>query len=372
MNSLFSKNLLAAAVVVLIFSVPRTALGQHNKIELTIKVPYKSKSYIGRPVAWDGQEMMLLRRDGKISVLPVKSAKDYTEVKRGFDPYSSETLRVRLQQEFGSKYQVSITRNFVVVHPIGDFNVWAMPFQELYARFHAYFSSRGFSLDEPDFPLVAVVLRTRNEFDRFLKSYHEYDDEILGYYSPRSNRIITYDQTGGRSSDKDWFFNAETMVHEAAHQTAFNTGVHSRFGPVIRWASEGLAMLFEAPGVNNSMFYTKQPDRINRDRLIMLKKYYRQGKVKGKMAKLIMSNDLFRTDPHLAYAISWGMTFYLSEKMPSAYHNYLRNDGQRTEFADYTSTERSADFAAAFGTDYRGLESQMERFFNNLPVPRAR
>ena len=364
-----TKRLALGCFFLVLLTLPALAIGQQNKIDMTIKIPYKSKSYFGRPLAWDGREMMLLRRDGKISVLPVKSERDYSRVKTGFDPYSPEDIRVRLQKEFGSKYQVSITQNFVVVHPPGDFNVWAMPFQLLFSRFDAYFSTRGFQLDEPEFPLVAVVLRTRNEFDRFLRSYHDYDRNILGYYSPRSNRVITYDQTGGRSNDKDWFFNTDTIIHEATHQTAFNTGVHSRFGPAVRWASEGLAMLFEARGVNNSMYYSKLSDRVNRDRLAQLKSYYKQGKVKGKMAKLVTSNDLFRNEPHVAYAVSWGMTFFFSEKMPSQYHRYLRNDSQRTDFSQYSKKQRAADFASAFGSEVAGLEAQMERFFADLRIP---
>lgn len=369
MKSLLNISYVCLAIIVFSLVLPLETLGQQNKLEMTVKVPYKSKSYIGRPLVWDGKEMMLLRRDGKISVLPVKSDQDYTKIKDRFDPYSSSSLRARLQKEFGSKYQVSMTQNFVVVHPPGSFNTWAMPFQELYSRFHAYFSTRGFSLEKPEFPLVAVVLRTRSEFDRFLKSYHEYDRDILGYYSPTSNRIITYDQSGGRSSSKDWFFNADTIIHEATHQTAFNTGVHSRFGPVVRWVSEGLAMMFEAPGVNNSMFYTRQNDRINRDRLISLKSYYNKDKVKGALSKLVLSNEMFRTDPHLAYAVSWGMTFYLSEKMPAAYQSYLRKDGKRTDFANYTSKQRAADFVSAFGRDMAGLEARMKRFYEGLKVP---
>ncbi|MFN9752880.1 MAG: DUF1570 domain-containing protein [Planctomycetota bacterium] len=29
------------------------------------------------------------------------------------------------------------------------------------------------------------------------------------------------------------------MVHEATHQIAFNTGIHSRFAPMPRWFTEG-------------------------------------------------------------------------------------------------------------------------------------
>ena len=87
--------------VLTIFSFPASGFGQQNKIDLTVKVPYRNKSYVGRPLAWDGEDMMLLRRDGKISILPVESEEDYTQVKAGFDPYSPSDLRVLLQKEFG-------------------------------------------------------------------------------------------------------------------------------------------------------------------------------------------------------------------------------------------------------------------------------
>lgn len=336
---------------------------------LTVKVPYKSRSYVGKPLAWDGRDMMLLRRDGKISVLPVKSDKGYKTVRTGFDPYSASELRTQLQKEFGRKYQVSVTNNFVVVHPHGDYLVWAMPFQELYSRFRAYFSSRGLRLEEPEFPMVAVVLRTRGEFDRMLKSYHDYDPQVLGYYNPRSNRIITYNQEKSQTRSKDWFFNTTTIVHEATHQTAFNTGIHSRYAPVPRWASEGLAMLFEAKGINNSMFYAKLKDRINRERLISLRYYYERAKVKGKLTSLIVGDELFRTDPQLAYAMSWGLTFYLSEKMPSEYLEFLRRDGNRSNFEEFTRKQRAQAFARAFGKDFKGHEAKMKRFIMSLKMP---
>jgi hypothetical protein len=133
--------------------------------------------------------------------------------------------------------------------------------------------------------------------------------------------------------------------------------------------SEGLAMLFEAPGVNNSMYYTRQSDRINRPRLMALKHYYDRGSVQGKMSKLILDDDLFRTDPQLAYAMAWGMTFFLSETKPDAYRDFLRDDGQRSDFSDYSSKHRARDFAAAFGSDLPGLEARMKRFFERLKVP---
>jgi len=370
MNSSLNRRLiicrkLTCILVILAWmdSLSKTASAQSDAM---IKVPYRNHEYVGKPLAWDGKELMLLRRDGKINFLPVKSEQDYQPIRSNFKPYSAEFLREKLQQEFGSKYQVSITRSFVVVHPTGDYQTWAMPFEQLYARFTAYFSSRQFPLKEPEFPMVAVVLRTRGEFDRFLHAYHSYDAKILGYYNPISNRIITYDQSGGATKSPNWLFNTSTIIHEATHQTAFNTGLHSRYAPVPRWISEGLAMLFEAPGVNNSMEYTRLEDRINQERLDQLKQLYQRNQVAGTLAELITDDNLFRTDPSRAYAVSWGVTFYLSEKMPQEYYRFLAVDAARKDFSGYSDRERTAAFATAFGAKLPELEARMKQFIGEL------
>ena len=348
-----------------------SATAQKSQPNITIKVAKKKKVYVGKPVSWDGKKLLMLRRDGRLSFVPLESEKGYSKISDGFRPYTAAELKSRLRKEFGSKYQVSATQNFVVVHPHGDYDVWALPFQRLYERFKLYFSSRGFQLQQPKFPMVAVVLKSRADFDRFLRKYHEYDSRILGYYSRISNRIITYDQSEGKGTTRSsgWFFNADTIIHEATHQTAFNTGVHSRYGTTPRWITEGLAMMFEARGVNDSMRYHRQSDRINRDRLISLKRYLSKKKLEGTLAQIVVRDDIFRSDPEKAYAVSWGLTFFLSEKMPQKYQKFLRSDAQRSDFQTFPSKARANAFAKAFGSDFKGLEKQMIRFFEGLKVP---
>lgn len=335
--------------------------------EMMVRVPYNGKSYIGQPLAWDGKEMMLLRRDGKMSMLPVKSSKELEKVSDAFEPYSFDKLNQRLRREFGSKYQVTATENFLVVHPPGNADIWAQPFQDLYWRFEVYFASRGMKIENPEFPMVAVVLRTRAEFDRFLNDYQKYDARMLGYYSVTSNRIITYDQSkGSKGRGKAWGANNSTLIHEATHQTAYNTGVHSRRSAQVRWVCEGLAMMFEAKGVNDSAHYSKQSDRIHYGRLRALQRFYRDRKMQGVMSELLVSDDLFRSDIELAYAYSWGMTFFFSEKMPTEYRQFLQRDGAREDFAKHSGKDRVTEFAGAFGSDIAGIESRMKRFIMSL------
>ena len=63
------------------------------------------------------------------------------------------------------------------------------------------------------------------------------------------------------------------------------------------------------------------------------------------------------------------MSFYLSEKMPSQYHRFLINDGNRSDFMAHSKQQRAVEFAGAFGSDTAGLEAQMKRFFVDLKMP---
>jgi len=327
-----------------------------------IKVPYKSKGYVGQPLAWDGKEVVLLRRDGRITRLPATSLKDMDVVKDEFEPYERDEMIANLRAEFGAKYQVSPTQNFIVVHPPGSPKKWAQPFQDLYYRFGLFFKSRGVELTEPQTPLVAIVLRTRREYDRFIKDYQPGMEYSAGYYSSRSNRIITYDH----SDHGDWLNSNDTIVHEATHQTAYNTGIHRRYASAPRWATEGLAQLFEAKGINNSSYYGQLAHRINKQSLRDLMELYRKDKVAGSLQQLVQSDSLFRTDINKAYAVSWGASLFLSENYPKKYVAYLAHDGARKPFRTYSRTERAKDFAKFFGTNFTNLDARMKTFFAKL------
>jgi len=84
------------------------------------------------------------------------------------------------------------------------------------------------------------------------------------------------------------------------------------------------------------------------------------------LLKMVLKDDIFVHEPNLSYALSWGVTFYLSEKMPQKYHAFLRRDSQRTDFETYSPKQRLKDFVAVFGSDFKGMEAKMKRFIESL------
>ena len=190
---------------------------------------------------------------------------------------------------------------------------------------------------------------------------------VVGYYAHSSNRLITY-QTDYAWLDAaaNWKATADTIVHEAVHQTASNCGVHSRVFATPVWVAEGLATTFEADGINNYFEHPDFNDRINWGRLQSLRKLYESGRADGRISSLVISDSLFKSDPDTAYALSWALTFYLSQQQPRNYVAYLEAMQQDEAFSGSSGGRRMKYFEAAFGAPDK-LEGSIKAFVQSLP-----
>jgi hypothetical protein len=187
----------------------------------------------------------------------------------------------------------------------------------------------------------------------------------LGHYDPASNRVFLFDVTAG-ASGIDWSENADTIIHEATHQTAYNVGVHRRFTGAPRWLVEGLATMFEAPGVWNARYDHVQADRVNRGRLQGFRDYVATRRQPGSLATLLSSDQAFRSDPEGAYAEAWALSFYLSETQPRLYASYLAKTADRPLFSDYPAAERMADFQDIFGREMKMFDVKFLRYMEEV------
>jgi hypothetical protein len=334
----------------------------------TIRLSLDGTPITGTPLAWSNQQVMLLARDGYLWKFRPNEAADFSQVSDNFRPYSQSEMRGQLLREFGKKFDVSGTGNYLVVHPRGKRDQWATRFEELYRSFVHYFSVRGFFPESPQMPLVAIVFHSQPEFASYVRqtggSVHP---ATLGFYSTKTNRIILYDVTAGQSVGENWFVNADTIIHEATHQMAFNTGVHNRFSTPPRWLAEGLATLFEARGVWNNRLYRDQPDRVNRGRLEVFQQIAASGQARGTLVPLIQDPDhWFMHSPGAAYAEAWALTYFLTEQEPARFMRYVAKTAAREPLVEYTAAERLQEFTSVFGTDLNMLEARFLRFLQKV------
>jgi len=320
-------------------------------IELTVE----DRRIEGQPLSWNATQIHLLGRDGRLWDVSPDEVADYRRTAAEFRPFSPSEYRAALLRELGAGYEVSGTSHYLVAHPSGQRDRWAERFEELYREFVAYFSRRGLQPSQPPFPLVGVVLRDRGNLAQ----------NIEGYYDLKSTRIFIYDM-GGRDDSPAWRQNAAVLIHEATHQTAFNTGVHSRYSPPPRWLAEGLAMYFEAPGVHDARNHGTLSARINQGRLQAFRRLLASGRRPEDLAAMVAGDELFQTSPAAAYAQSWALYFYLSENEPARLMAYLRRTAAVPPFQPRKAAQRLADFTAVFGSDWRMLDARLNRFIAGL------
>jgi hypothetical protein len=321
----------------------------------------------GIPLTYSQNRVQLLARDGRLIEFDPSDARNFRQTDQPFRSLTDTQIRGSLQRELGQAFEVSTTGHYVVAHPAGERDKWSPRFEEIYRSFCHYFRIRGFELEEPQFPLVAVVWGTESDFTQYaLEQGTNVADGSVGYYWPVTNRISLFDMSRGDADDATWEENKATIIHETAHQVAFNTGIHNRFAPSPFWIVEGLGTHFESPGVWDPRNHPNDRERINRGRLADFRAALKGRESPGRLAELINSDQLFHRDPGTAYAESWALTFYLIETQPRDYARYLKLVAQNPSFTSYESNDRLTDFCDIFGTNLALFDAKFLRFMDKV------
>lgn len=333
-------------------------------VEWTMRATVDGELVEGRPVAWDASTIQLLGPDGRLHRFAAGKAKGAERLSRPFRAMTDSELRAELYREFDGRLDFSSTGHYLVVHPPGAGAEWAGRFEQVYRSLLSYLRVRGFAAREPEFPLVAIVLRNESEYRRMIaESGTKTLPGTVGHYDHYSNRVVLFDVTGGEG---DWETNASTIIHEATHQVAFNVGAHTRGADSPYWIPEGLAMLFESPGVGRPRGADRRAERANAGRLADFRRASKNDSPPFALASFVASDQPFKRDGLAAYAQAWALSFYLAETRPREYSSYLATIAARPPLAKYPAAERVADFRAAFGDDLLILEKNWMSWVEGL------
>jgi hypothetical protein len=336
-------------------------------------------TYRGREIARDAETLWFQERDGSLERLKPADVTKFTEVGPRFTSYSAAELRDRLRRELGRDFEVLGTGHYLVCARKDQARQYAQLFENIYRSFYVYFSTRGFAITEPEFPMVAIVFPDQSSFARYAER-----DEIkagrglMGYYLMTSNRVAVFDSKKLHAElndlnawDDDRWLGAttgglaDTIIHETTHQVAFNTGIHSRIAQNPKWLCEGLATVFEAPGIRNSSLGRDVSTRINGERYTWFQQYRKRRPARS-LEKFVSSDDMFSSATLDAYSQSWALTLFLLETRPREYAKLLKLIAARPPLAPYGPEERLQDFKQAFGNDLAMLESAMLRYIDKL------
>lgn len=354
-----------------------------------IEVSDDLQTYTGMIVAKSSSECFIVDKFGRQARLPIGNLKTFSVVGESFRAASQNEYRRMLQAEFGSEYEVSTSKHYVVCGTRGRSQGYATMFEDIFNQVDSFYSLRGFQTSKPATLLIALVLKDQAAFKKYCQDDQmAWSEGLRGYYSLKSNRIAMYDRPDVIQSvqtmlDENTSMSrsaiiaasastvtgetADTIIHEATHQVGFNIGIHSRIGGTPAWVLEGMATVLEAPGMRSRKKSHDPSSRLNRDRLEWFKTEYEQRRQPGDLAKLIASDDMFSKQTLDAYSKSWGITWFLTENPARArmFSKYLKVVSERDPLEAYTAEQRLEDFKNVFG-DISRMEVDYVRALDRL------
>ncbi|MCY2976500.1 MAG: DUF1570 domain-containing protein [Planctomycetota bacterium] len=321
----------------------------------------------GLPISWNQAEVVLLERTGRIASFEPSAIKSHSILKESFHPTTAMNLRGMLQEEFGRSYTVDGSGDFVIVASPGTVSKWTKVFADLQRSFLQYFTTRGFQINKPDFPLVGVIFRDQAEFFRYAaQNQMNVSPRTAGFYSILTNRLYLYEPSGNPLDQREAM---ATVRHEATHQLAFNSGLHQRLSSPPLWALEGLASIFETPGMTESRATASTTKLVNQARIDTWKgiaKYPDQ--LTQLFDSMVRDDSLFKSDPDKAYAIAWGVSLYLSERDSTKYARYMSKIAKLPIGQAYPSPSRVQDVHTTFPGSSAILIQSTIRYIDQISV----
>ncbi len=327
--------------------------------------------------------VLLLGRDGRLWSVTPRQKRSLESTGRPFSLLTAEELGRALVGELGPNFEIVKTRHYVIATGAGpQYAEWCGDlFERLLDAFLAHWKALGLGVSEPAGPLPAIVFADEHEFKAYAAAdAGAFGEESKGYYSIRTNRIVLYDLTAGKGKKRAASaaeikrrtaaaaFNVATIVHEATHQIAFNSGLHVRFADNPLWLTEGMAMYFETPDLDGSHDW-KTIGQINRPRYDRFLAFARRRRNRNSLVTLVSQTDRF-TDSHKAadaYAEAWALTYFLNEKHPEEYVAYLKRLAKKPPLIWDEPAARVSDFKSAFGEKLPALDAEFVRFMKSLP-----
>ena len=357
----FAARLVIIAFILLVSFTGSSSAQSPGLIEFSVS----GKTMRGMPLISLSHELVVIGRDGWLhSINPKSPTTQIRTINQPYEPIATPDLRNQLRAEFGKSFEVLSTQNFLIVQPKGRGKRWPDMFERSHRGFIEFMSRRGVKVRKGRFPMVAIVFPDQAAMYAEFKKQEIDVSRVAGIYSNKSNRVMTHD--GGHLS---WI--AATVRHEAAHQSAFNYGVHSRVNDTPKWISEGIGQMFEPEAMTTTSSASQRRQRANDDSLRVIAANFpgRENPDFHRAVLSLVSGDQLFDDPNTigrAYAVSWAMMFYLAERKPQAFANILNHTASRPPFATYDRLYRITDLEKSVGMSTDEFSKQVRWFIESL------
>lgn len=316
--------------------------------------------------------LMVRTTDGNIWMLQpdeIKARKTTGAKFKGMTPDSAAKQLTSRLPKSTTPYRMMKAKNYAIVYNTSPtFANWV---KSLYLRlnvgFKNYWKNQGVKLVESDVPLCVIIFKSKKEFDDYaIATLGSVQGSALAYYNIKSNQVVMYDLTGtaqyagrGRVTSSQQinaiFQRPEaepmiaTIIHEAVHQIAYNSGLQKRFAPCPFWLNEGMAMYFEVPDLKSKRGWNAI-GQVNKMRLRQLKTML-TGDRSNFFDAIIRGDQKFREQEQIlnSYAEAWALTYFLMKRKQKELNAYLRELNTNQLLSEPSEEQRIEIFERHFG-----------------------
>ena len=191
-----------------------------------------------------GNRFVVLMPNGQL--ISVKSS-EATLTDRPFVAATKQEIADELTSGRFQGFRTRTTKRYLYVYNTSEAFATATSriMETMYPGLFNYCRRQKIPVEDPRFPLVVVMFRTQDEFDK----YREMPPGLVAYYNGLSNHVVMYEQSRLTEIAPELAFkqSISTIAHEGVHQILHNIGVQQRLSRWPLWFSEGLAEYLRRP-----------------------------------------------------------------------------------------------------------------------------
>ena len=328
--------------------------------------------------------LLLEERNGRIRQLTPAMIESTATAESTFSPMTNDELGNDLLSQVSAGFEIHQTDHYVICsNSAEEYSAFVGKLLEkVFDQYFQFMEEQEIAVRQPAAKLPVIILQSQAEFKEFAVAQHPETsfEDTPGYYSLRDNQILLMDLTRDRSLRSatairkrlsDQPLQVATMVHEAVHQLAFNTGLQIRMADNPIWLSEGLALYFEPIAPRSSNLWIR-PGLVSGRHHPVFVTNSENGTIEIPFRDLLSVDKAFLSADTMAtaYAESWGLTSYLFRQQKDGMRKYLTKISQRKPLQRVSPEERVAEFEDAFGKSSDEIERETVSFVRRLRPPR--
>lgn len=311
-----------------------------------------------------GDRRLVILPDGRLESVASAQAKLTDEP---FRPATKEEIAAALKKKGFANFKTRNTARYVYIYDTSEpfYKATSRILETMYPAILAYFKRLKLPAHDPEVPLVAIMFRTEEEFQKF----DPVPPTIAAYYNTISNYIVMYEQSDLVEVAPELAVKQSigTIAHEGVHQILHNIGVQQRLSRWPMWISEGLAEYFAPTSVDRRLRW-KGVGTPNDLRMYELDRFMQGTPARrGEMVEQVVGAGRLTSS---GYAAAWSLTHYLASRQKEKFQDYLREIAQLGPLEPregLSSADPQAIFARHFGSDFAGIEDDLVKHLRTLP-----